>query len=130
MIRESFRDAGKVRKRTLANITPLPDETIEQIRRVLKGGRVIDDVEDDFHILRSLPYANVKAAQASAKAKRKAATKKSQPDDLPVHSFQTLLADLATVTRNTVRLAGQEFDKITTPTPLQQKALNMLNVRL
>ena len=86
--------------------------------------------DDDKQTAERLRPSPVKAAQASAKAKRKAATKKSQPDDLPVHSFQTLLADLATVTRNTVRLAGQEFDKITTPTPLQQKALNMLNVRL
>ena len=86
--------------------------------------------DDDKQTAERLRPSPVKAAQASAKAKRKAATKKCQTDDLAVHSFQTLLADLATVTRNTVRLAGQEFDKITTPTPLQQKALNMLNVRL
>jgi hypothetical protein len=36
-----------------------------------------------------------------------------------------LLADLATVTKNTLRLSGRRFDKITTPTPLQQKAYGM-----
>jgi hypothetical protein len=41
-----------------------------------------------------------------------------------------LLADLATVTKNTLRLSGRRFDKITTPTPLQQKALNLLKVSL
>jgi hypothetical protein len=50
-----------------------------------------------------------------------------EQDDQTVHSFQTLLADLATVTRNTVQLAGKQFDKITTPTPLQQKALTLWN---
>ncbi len=86
--------------------------------------------DEDKQTAERLRPSPVKAAQASAKAKRKAATKKCEPDDLPVHSFQTLLADLATLTRNTVRLGGKEFDKIATPTPLQQKALNMLNVRL
>jgi hypothetical protein len=41
-----------------------------------------------------------------------------------------LLADLATVTNNTLSLSGRQFDKITTPTPLQQKALNLLKVSL
>jgi len=85
-----------------------------------------DDDKDAAEGLRTSP---VKAAQGSPSAKRKAATKKS-PDDQPVHSFQTLLADLATITRNTVKFAGKQFDKITTPTPLQQKALTLLNVKL
>jgi hypothetical protein len=56
--------------------------------------------------LRSSP---VRDAQPSPQAKHKAATKKCQDDGLAVHSFQTLLDDLATVTRNTVELAGQQF---------------------
>ncbi len=51
----------------------------------------------------------------------------------PVHSFRTLLADLATVTRNTVapRLSGTESFEITArPTPLQRKAFKLLGVRL
>jgi transposase len=86
--------------------------------------------DDDKLTAEQLRISPVKAAQVSPRAKRKAQTKKSEPDDLPVHSFQTLLADLATVTRNTIQLAGKQFDKITTPTPLQQKALTLLNVRL
>ena len=85
-----------------------------------------DDDKDAAEGLRASP---VKAAQVSPSAKRKATTKKSQ-DDQPVHSFQTVLADLATITKNTVKFAGKQFDKITTPTPLQQKALNLLKVRL
>ena len=61
LIRESFREEGKVHKRTLANISHLPDEIIEQIRKLLKGGSVIENLQDNFQIIRSLPYANVKA---------------------------------------------------------------------
>ena len=85
-----------------------------------------DEDKDAAEGLRTSP---VKTAQASSKAKSKAATKKCE-DDQPVHSFQTLLADLATITRNTIKFAGKQFDKITTPTPLQQKALNLLKVKL
>ena len=66
------------------------------------------------------------AAQAKARSKRTA-------DGAPVHSLRTLLNDLATVTRNTVapRLPGTEpFEVITRPTPLQDKALKLLGVRL
>jgi len=86
-----------------------------------------DDGKQTSEQLRSSP---VRDAQPSPQAKYKATTKKCQADDLTVHSFQTLLADLATVTRNTVELAGRQFDKITTPTATQQKALNLLKVRL
>ena len=37
LLRESYREGGKVKKRTLGNITSLPPEQVEGIRRVLKG---------------------------------------------------------------------------------------------
>ena len=86
--------------------------------------------DDDKQTAEQLRLSPVKDAQPSPKAKHKATTKKCLEDDQVVHSFQTLLDDLATVTRNTVELAGQQFDKITTPTPTQQKALNLLKVQL
>jgi transposase len=86
--------------------------------------------DDDKQTAERLRTSPVKDAEASPRAKRKAVTKKCEQDNQPVHSFQTLLADLATITKNTVELAGRRFDKITTPTPLQQKALNLLKVRL
>jgi transposase len=55
------------------------------------------------------------------------------PDGLPVHSFHTLLADLATLARNTVTTApgtGHEFVLHTRPTPIQQKALDLLGVNV
>ena len=74
----------------------------------------------------------VAPAQVSDTAQAKARTKRTAEGD-PVQSFRTLLADLATVTRNTVapRLPGTEpFEVITRPTPLQDKALKLLGVRL
>jgi len=86
-----------------------------------------DDNKQAAEQLRSSP---VQDAQVSPQARYKATTKKCKDDNLPVHSFQTLLADLATVTRNTVELNGHQFEKITSPTETQKKALNLLKVRL
>lgn len=49
---------------------------------------------------------------------------------LPVHSFRTLLHQLATLTRNTVRLGPTTFEQITKPTTLQQRAFDLLDVPL
>ncbi|BBO93083.1 hypothetical protein DSCOOX_62630 [Desulfosarcina ovata subsp. ovata] len=38
LLRESYREGKKVRKRTLGNISKLPMEQVEQIRQILKGG--------------------------------------------------------------------------------------------
>jgi hypothetical protein len=76
--------------------------------------------------------SEVAPAQRSPAAQRKAASKKTE-DGLPVHSFQTLLADLATISKDRIqpRLAGAGvFDKVTRPTPLQQRALDLLGVQL
>jgi len=59
LVRQSYRQDGKVHKRTLANITHLPDETIDAIGKLLKGGQIIENFEDDFHIIRSLPYGHI-----------------------------------------------------------------------
>jgi len=70
----------------------------------------------------------VAPAQRSQSAAEKAASKKTA-DGLPVHSFRSLLADLATLTRNRVRMGEQAFDMLATPTAIQQKALELLQVR-
>ncbi|MBV8118859.1 MAG: IS1634 family transposase [Alphaproteobacteria bacterium] len=71
----------------------------------------------------------VAKAQPSPAAKRKAKTKHTD-DGLPVHSFQTLLADLATLTRNTVRLARtQAMAILATPTEIQQRAFDLLGLK-
>jgi Transposase DDE domain len=77
--------------------------------------------------LRASPVAKAKPSPA---AKRKAKTKHSD-DGLPVHSFQTLLADLATLTRNTVRLVSNHTTALlATPTAIQQRAFDLLGLKL
>jgi Transposase DDE domain len=74
----------------------------------------------------------VAPAQPSAQARRKASRQRTDAGE-PVHSFQTLLADLATIVKNRIapKIAGaQPFDQVTRPTPLQQKVLDLLRVRL
>jgi transposase len=74
----------------------------------------------------------VAPAQRSPAAQNKANSKRTQ-EDLPVHSFQTLLRDLATIVANRVQpndATIPAFDMITTPTELQQRALELLRVSL
>ena len=76
---------------------------------------------------RASPVAH---AQVSPAARAKARARKTD-DGEPVHSFRTLLADLATLTRNTVRF-GDNLPMIvlSRPTPIQQRAFDLLGVAL
>jgi len=91
--------------------------------------------EEERELAEALRASVVAPAVRTPSAKRKAASKRSE-DGLPVHSFQTLLADLRTIAKNRIRPLDQEgsaafaFDLITTPTPLQRKALDLLGVPL
>jgi len=76
--------------------------------------------------LRSSPVAK---AEPSPAATRKA-RKKQTDDGQPVHSFRTLLSDLATLTSNTVKCGKAKFALLARPTEIQQRALNLLGVRL
>jgi hypothetical protein len=71
----------------------------------------------------------VAAAQRSNTALAKAARKRTA-DDYPVHSFTSLLADLATICANTIQPTNDlpAFTTLTTPTPLQRRALELLGV--
>jgi len=74
----------------------------------------------------------VAPAQRSKAAMRKASSKRCE-DGSPVHSFQTLLADLATIVRNRVQPQGRSestFELTTTPTAVQRQALDLLGVSL
>ena len=71
----------------------------------------------------------VAAAQRSNTALNKAARKRTH-DDYPVHSFTSLLADLATICANQIQPADDlpAFTMTTTPTPLQRRAFELLAV--
>ena len=61
LLRESYREAGKVRKRTLCNLSDWAPAHIEGLRGVLKGGTVIAPDRDAFTVTRSLPHGHVAA---------------------------------------------------------------------
>ena len=74
----------------------------------------------------------VAPARVSASARNKARRKRNAAGQ-PVHSFRTLLAELATLTKNRVRPRLPEavpFDLLTRPTELQSEAFRLLSLRL
>jgi len=88
--------------------------------------------DDDRHGARAARRSIVAPAQRSPRAQRKS-TRKRTDDGAPVHSFQTLLDDLATVAKNRVQPTGgaaPAFEVITRPTALQQRAFDLLGVAL
>jgi hypothetical protein len=66
LLRRSYRQDGKVKKETLANLSHLPPAAIDAIRRVL-AGEMLMSVDDAFTIERSLPAGHVNAALAMAR---------------------------------------------------------------
>jgi hypothetical protein len=70
-------------------------------------------------------------AQPSASAKAKKATH-TTPDGLPVHSFESLIAELASRARNTYRLKSDDskltFKQVPAPTPIQRRAYELLGL--
>ena len=67
----------------------------------------------------------IASAQRSTQAKTKDATKRNT-DNLPVHKYQDLLHHLATLDRQTIAFGEQKIEKLTTPTPLQRRAFELL----
>ena len=61
LLRESYRDGGKVRKRTLANLSGWPPALVESFRVLLKGGTAVASLDEAFAITRSLPHGHVAA---------------------------------------------------------------------
>src|SRR5438093_6058996 len=66
LLRRSYREGGRVRKQTLANLSHLPDEVIELIRGALRGQRYLAAGET-VTVERSLPAGHVEAALAMAR---------------------------------------------------------------
>jgi hypothetical protein len=66
LLRESVRDGKHVRKRTLANLSSLPLDQIEAIRRILKGER-LGPVEDGLEVVRSRAHGHVAAVMTAMK---------------------------------------------------------------
>ena len=61
LLRESYRLGGKVRKRTLANLSKLLPAAIDGLRILLRGGSTVGDLAQSFEVAQSRPYGNVAA---------------------------------------------------------------------
>jgi hypothetical protein len=77
------------------------------------------------------PVDPVAPAQRSPASKTKAGSH-TTPDDLPAHNLTDLLCELGTICRNQLRIGASEhtFARLTTPTTLQTRALDLLDINL
>ena len=89
---------------------------------------LFDDTDkDEAEAMRSSVVAQAQRSKAAVKKQTTGMT----PDGRPVHSFRTLLADLATLARNTIVTAINPLyplTVVTRPTPVQQKAFDLLGL--
>ena len=86
-----------------------------------------DDDHEAAEAARTSPVAPAKRSEGALKK----AARKETPEHLPVHSFATLLSDLATIAANRIAPTGsglEGFTLITTPTPVQSRAFDLLGV--
>ncbi len=65
LVRQSYREGKKIRKRTLANLSKLPREHVEVLRRLLRGEKLVAP-EEALTIERSLAHGHVKAVRNSS----------------------------------------------------------------
>jgi transposase len=117
--------AGRVRAHVF--LCMLAYYVVWHMRKALAPLLFDDHDKENARKGRSSPVA---PAKVSAAAKAKAASRKTA-DGLPVHSFRTLLQDLATLTRNTVRMGdAPQAIMLASPTPIQQEVFAKLEVPL
>src|SRR5579859_324228 len=67
LLRESYREAGKVKNRTLANLSSWPEAKVDALSRVLKGQPPAAALDGAFEITRSLPHGHVAAVLGTAR---------------------------------------------------------------
>jgi hypothetical protein len=67
LLRESYREAGKVKNRTLANLSAWPEAKVDALARVLKGQPPPAPLDEAFEITRSLPHGHVAAVLGTAR---------------------------------------------------------------
>src|SRR5271163_4209331 len=67
LLRETYRQNGRICKRTLCNLSHWPTAHVEGLRGVLKGGTVIPAERDAFTVTRSLPHGHVAATLGTAR---------------------------------------------------------------
>ncbi len=60
LLRESYRQQGKVKTRTLANLSPLPDDALKTLRRSLKGDKLVS-ANAAFDVIHSRHQGQIEA---------------------------------------------------------------------
>ncbi len=110
LLRETWREAGRIRKRTLANLSHWPEEKIEALRAVLRGCATVSRLEGAFEIQRSLPHGHVAAALGTLRLlglDRLIASRPSRERDLCVAMIVARILDPASKL-STARGLGEE----------------------
>ena len=82
LLRESWREDGKVRKRTLANLSCLSSEVLEGLKVLLRGGVAVASAAEIFAVERTLPHGHVAAVLGSARGSGAMAWFGSAPQEL------------------------------------------------
>jgi transposase len=117
--------AGRVRAHVLLGMLAY---YLEWHMRQCLAPMLFDDTDqDEAEALRSSVVAPAQRSKVAVKKQTTGMT----PDGLPVHSFRTLLADLATLARNTIITAinpNYPLTVVTRPTPVQHKAFDLLGL--
>ena len=69
LLRESYREGKKVKKRTLANLSKLPDEVVDNLKQILKGAKAVNpqQLPELLQVVRSLPHGHVAVVLNSIK---------------------------------------------------------------
>jgi hypothetical protein len=67
LLRESYRENGKVKTRTLANLSRWPEHKVDKLQRALNGLPTAADLSEAFEIARSLPHGHVAAVLGTAR---------------------------------------------------------------
>jgi hypothetical protein len=82
LLREGYREGGKVRKRTLANLSGWDPQLVEHFRVLLKGGVAVDSAASVLSIERALPHGHVAAVLGAARGSGSSSWFGSAPQDL------------------------------------------------
>jgi len=67
LLRESYRENGQVKTRTLANLSRWPEHKVDKLQRALKGQSATGDLREAFDVTRSLPHGHVAAVLGTAR---------------------------------------------------------------
>ena len=102
-------------------MSALPDHAIAALRLALKGA-VLVDAESAFEVERSVPHGNAATAHVMAGQ----LGLRALLGGLPLYRYRDLLEHLETLDREVINFAGQQIENITTPTPVQARAFDLL----